>query len=123
MLESALAYPDATAVRVNPRDESAALAALTRAFANDPPCRWLFPDAQQYQRYFPAFARAFGGAAIVQGTALATHDRAGVALWLAPCVGPDEDALARVIEASVDTPRKAEVSALFAEMGRVHPTE
>ena len=37
------------------------LAVLTLAFAGDPPCRWAWPDPQQYLEAFPRFARAFGG--------------------------------------------------------------
>jgi hypothetical protein len=45
-----------------------ALHMLTRAFADDPPCRWLYPDAAAYRRFFPEFATAFGAAAIDLGT-------------------------------------------------------
>ena len=40
-------------------DKAHAIAALTMAFANDPAVRWLFPEARQYLRHFPNFARAF----------------------------------------------------------------
>ena len=58
------------------------LAALTLAFSGDPPCRWAWPDPQQYLEAVPRFARAFGGGAIV-------------ALWLPPGAAPDEESLAR----------------------------
>jgi GNAT superfamily N-acetyltransferase len=83
----------------------------------------MFPDEQQYLRYFPIFAKAFGGAAIDRGTALASHDFSGVALWLPTGVGPDENALAGLIEQSVANQRKADVFALFDEMARIHPIE
>ena len=47
---------------------------LTLAFVADPPSRWMFPDERQYLQYFPIFAKAFGGAALAQGTALASPD-------------------------------------------------
>jgi hypothetical protein len=50
-------------------DAERCLAALTLAFSGDPPCRWAWPDAQQYLEAFPMFARAFGGGAIDHGTA------------------------------------------------------
>ena len=106
-----------------PEDAQRAIDTLTLAFTDDPPSRWLFPDGRQYLRYFPIFAKAFGGAAIDRGTAFASHDCSGVALWLAPGVGPDEEALAALIEQSVTKARQADVFSLFDEMGRLHPTE
>jgi hypothetical protein len=103
--------------------KQSALHILTLAFEKDPPCRWLFPENGQYHRHFPVFAQAFGGAAIDQGTALATLDGSGIALWLAPGEGPDEEALAVSIEDSVTQGRKRGVLALFAEMAQLHPTE
>lgn len=120
---SAVATANLTMDAVEPSEEQCVLDTLTRAFAADPACRWMYPDAQQYRTYFSRFAKAFGGAAFAQGSALASSDRAGAALWLAPGSGPDEAALAEVIESSVPEHRQAEVFALFEEMGRVHPTK
>lgn len=97
------------------------LATLTLAFAADPPCRWMYPDPAQYLRHFPAFAQALGGRALADGTAFV--NRAGAALWLSPGAEPDEEALANLIEQSVDTSRQADVFALFEEMARQHPDE
>jgi len=96
---------------------------LTLAFVADPPSRWMFPDERQYLQYFPIFAKAFGGAALDRGTALASPDCSGVALWLSPGAGPDEDALAALIEEGVTKQRKGDVLAVFDEMARLHPTE
>jgi GNAT superfamily N-acetyltransferase len=124
MLDLALieeTHTDAAALA--PPEEGHALRTLALAFENDPPCRWLFPEGQDYRRHFPTFARAFGGAAIARGTALATPDISGVALWLAPGEGPDEDALAALIEVAVPPRRRTDVFAVFDEMGRRHPHE
>jgi hypothetical protein len=67
------------------------------AFSSDPPCRWAWPDLQQYLEAFPRFARAFGGGAIEHGTANYYEDFSGVALWLPPSVAPDDASLVRVI--------------------------
>jgi hypothetical protein len=96
---------------------------LTRAFASDSPSRWMFPDEQQYLQYFPIFAKAFGGAPIDRGTALASPDCSGVALWLSSVAGPDQDALAGLIEEGVTKQRKGDLLAVFDEMARLHPTE
>jgi len=96
-------------------------ATLTLAFAADPPCRWLFPQPQQYLRYFPVFAQAFGGTALAHGTVVT--DDGGAALWLAPGAEPDEEALVALVEESIEQPRRNHALRVFAEMGRVHPHE
>lgn len=96
---------------------------LTLAFAADPAVRWMFPGTVQYARFFPAFARAFGGRAVEQGTAWAGRAGEGVALWLGPGVAPDENALGAVIADAVPLDRRDEVFAVFAEMERHHPGE
>jgi GNAT superfamily N-acetyltransferase len=122
MLDVAVARTAAPTVSaVQPGDALRAFDTLTLAFAADPPCRWLFPDVRQYLRYFPIFAKAFGGTAIDRGTALTNHDCSGVALWLAPSAAPDEEALSALIERSVAKQRRADVFALFDEMARLHP--
>jgi GNAT superfamily N-acetyltransferase len=108
---------------VSPQHADRAFITLAIAFEDDPPCRWLYPEEDQYSHYFPIFAKAFGGAAIEQRTALASRGFSGVALWMPPGVGPNEEALAELIEESIADSRKAGVFALFAEMGRVHPIE
>src|SRR5690606_18456318 len=108
---------------LTPASRARAIATLTRAFADDLPCRWLWPDDDDYETHFPDFAAAFGGAAIDVGTAVATADLSGVALWMAAGIGPDEDALGVLIERSVPSGRQVLVLDLFAEMGRVHPRE
>jgi GNAT superfamily N-acetyltransferase len=114
---------DSTVSVARPDDEQRVLDTLACAFASDPPCRWLYPDETQYLRNFPAFAMAFGGAAIRKGSALVSREGDGVALWLAPGSVPDEDALVRLIERSVPDHRRSDVFALFAEMSRQHPLE
>ena len=74
-------------------DTQRCLAVLTLAFSGDPPCRWAWPDAQQYLEAFPRFARAFGGGAIDHGTAQYYEGFSGVALWLPLGAAPDEESL------------------------------
>ena len=99
------------------------LAVLTLAFAGDLPCRWAWPDPQQYLEAFPRFARAFGGGGIDQGTAYYHEDFCGVALWLAPGVTPDEESLVKVIEETVADERKGAIFSLFEQMDALHPPE
>ena len=104
-------------------DADRCLAALTLAFGGDPPCRWAWPDPQQYLEAFPRFARAFGGRAIDHGTAHYYEGFSGVALWLPPGAAPDEESLMKVIEDTVAGARKAAMFSIFEQMDALHPTE
>ena len=104
-------------------DAERCLATLTLSFSADPPCRWTWPDPQQYLEAFPRFAQAFGGGAIEHGTANYYEGFAGVALWLPPGVAPDEVSLARVIEDTVAATRRDAMFSMFEQMGAFHPRE
>ena len=106
-----------------PHDADRIFAALTLAFAADPPCRWMYPEPEQYLRHFPEFARALGGAALPLRTAFVTRDYASSALWLAPGVSPDEQTLANVIEESIAPEKRSDMAAVIEEMIRYHPEE
>ena len=99
------------------------LAALTLAFCGDPPCRWAWPDPQQYLEAFPRFARAFGGGAIDLGTAQCYEGFSGVALWLPPGAAPDDESLVKVIEDTVADERKGAMFSMFEQMDALHPQE
>jgi ribosomal protein S18 acetylase RimI-like enzyme len=113
-----------TAVMVaEAKDADRAIGVLTLAFSDDPANRWLFPEAAQYLQHFPTFARALGGAALQSGTAHVDGDYSAVALWLAPDVGPDEQALTRLIEHAVAPDKRDDMAAVVDQMGRHHPSE
>jgi ribosomal protein S18 acetylase RimI-like enzyme len=95
---------------------------ITRAFAADPPSRWLYPDPDQYRRFFPRFVEVFGGSAIEYGSAYLAGD-AAAALWLPPDVHMDEAPLAALIEESVAENKRATAFALFEQMASHHPVE
>jgi GNAT superfamily N-acetyltransferase len=100
-----------------------AVAVMTLAFTADPLMRWLFPDASQYLRYFPAFLRAFASKAVLHGTSLQVGDCAGVAFWLPPNVGPDQAALSAIMQEGIASNRQAEVSAFRERTGSYRPTK
>jgi len=104
-------------------DAEQCVAALTLAFASDPPSRWAWPDPQQYLEAFPRFARAFGGHAVERGTAHYHDGFFGVALWLPPGTAPDEASLVRVIEETMDAARRDAAFSMFERMGAYHPRE
>ena len=45
------------------------------------------------------------------------------ALWLPPGVGPDDEALERLISETVAEPARSEVSSVLEQMGESHPEE
>ena len=103
-------------------DTGQCLDCLTLAFGSDPPCRWIWPDPQQYLKAFPRFAQAFGGGAIEVGTAHIHGGHSGVALWLPPDTPPDEEAVIGVFEETVDEKKKEALFSMFEQMGTYHPT-
>jgi len=106
-----------------PADGDAAVAAITRAFSEDPAGRWLYADAERYHRFFPEFIRAFGGRGIDAGTAWCSADLAGAALWLAPGTEPDEAALDALLERTVPPCQLLTMGTVLEQMGRHHPQE
>ena len=104
-------------------DTERCLAVLTLAFDADPPCRWAWPDPQQYLEAFPRFARAFGGAAIEHGTANYHEGFSGVALWLSPGVTPDEASLISVVQDTIKGATKDAMFSMFEQMDAFHPRE
>jgi GNAT superfamily N-acetyltransferase len=117
------AAPDHSVLIADAQDAESIFGVLTLAFAADPPNRWMFPDAADYLRHFPGFARALGGNAIAARSAYVDADHSGVALWLAPDTGPDEAALTRFIADSVPAEKQADLAAVIEQMGRTHPAE
>ena len=65
-------------------DQDQTVGAIVMAFGSDPVARWAFPRPQQFLASFPAFVRAFGGAAFEHGTAHHVEGFSGAALWLPP---------------------------------------
>jgi ribosomal protein S18 acetylase RimI-like enzyme len=106
-----------------PRHADRVFGVLMRAFAADPPNRWMYPDDATFRRHFPTFARALGGGAIAAGTAFVAPDFSGAALWLAPGAGPDEAAIMTLIEETVVPEKQETLAAVIEAMGRTHPEE
>ncbi|OBJ58331.1 GNAT family N-acetyltransferase [Mycobacterium asiaticum] len=112
------------ASRVTPTtDERSAIATLTIAFSSDPVARWFLPDASRYLTYWPQFVSALAGNAFVAGTADSVSDCAGVALWLPPDVGSDDEAMASIAVEAVPDHNQEEVFGVLGQMGEYHPTE
>ena len=104
-------------------DAERCFAVLALAFCSDPPCRWTWPDPQQYLEAFPRFARAFGCGAFDHGTAHYYEGFFGAALWLPPGAAPDEESLVKVVEDTVADAQKGAMFSIFEQMDAVHPRE
>jgi ribosomal protein S18 acetylase RimI-like enzyme len=103
-------------------DEAAVVDVLMLAFSSDPATRWTWPDPTSFLAAFPRFARAFGGAAFAQGSAFRVGS-AGVALWLPPGIGPDEQAMFELMQATADPAMHADGMQVMQQMTRYHPAE
>ena len=106
-----------------PSDEAAVVQTIVSAFAADPMARWSWPDDDDYQAHMPSFTRAFGGRAFECQGAHCTDDCSGAALWLAPELHPDEDALGAIVESTVSDSIRGELYAVLEQMETYHPTE
>jgi ribosomal protein S18 acetylase RimI-like enzyme len=104
-------------------EEDRAIATITMAFSNDPVTRWVFRDANLYLTYWPKVVSAFGGAAFANGTADAIDDYGGVALWLPPGVGSDDETMEALAAEAVPAEDQEEVFGFMGQMGEFHPTE
>jgi ribosomal protein S18 acetylase RimI-like enzyme len=96
---------------------------ITLAFGTDPVARWAYPNSQQYLECFPNFIRLFGGKAFETETAYYVNGFAAAALWLAPGVSPDEDALVALFRNTVSKNLRDDLFAVFEQMGKFHPKE
>ena len=124
MLDIVADRPEVTdVIAAEPHRIRRVFSTLALAFAADPASRWLFPEPESYLQHFPAFARALAGPSLQRRTALATADYGAVALWLAPGDGPDEDAMADLIDEEVRPDKKDDMAAAMEQMGRYHPLE
>jgi GNAT superfamily N-acetyltransferase len=104
-------------------DEDTAIATITIAFSSDPIARWFLPDPARFLTYWPQAVKALGGNAFAAGTADSISDCGGVALWLPPDVGPDDEAMAAIATEAVPESDQEEVFGLMEQMGEYHPTE
>jgi ribosomal protein S18 acetylase RimI-like enzyme len=104
-------------------DKAPAVDTVVLAFAADPVARWSWPHGQQYLANMPRLVAAFGGRAFDLGSAYCTDAHAGVALWLPPGVHPDEDRLGELVETTVSASIRHDVSAVFEQMAKYHPTD
>jgi ribosomal protein S18 acetylase RimI-like enzyme len=96
---------------------------LALAFATDPAIRYMFPEAPRYLASFSRLATAMAGSALAAGTAWVADGGSAAALWLAPGVHADGEAIGALVGETV-SPDKLETLGQIGElMGRYHPEE
>ena len=95
---------------------------LTLAFACDPVVRWVYQDPHIYATLFPRITEAFAGQAFQHGIAFALPGRGAVALWLAPGVGFDGEAMSALIDEGAADSARPDIDGFFAQMGESHPS-
>jgi hypothetical protein len=116
--------PTPEQITVSPAtDEDHAIATLTVGFSGDPVVRWALPDADQYLTFWPPFVRAFAGEAFKSGTADSIGDCRGVAMWLPPGVGSDDETMSEIVNEAIPAAEQDDVFAFLDQMGEYHPTE
>ena len=104
-------------------DEAAIVDVITIAFSTDPLVRWIWQDAHQYLVHMPALVRVAGGKALASGSAYYADRYAGAALWLPPDVHAEKDEFRSLLRDDVPEERRAELVAVFKQMGSCHPQE
>jgi ribosomal protein S18 acetylase RimI-like enzyme len=123
VIPSAERVASATIKIATPSDEAPVIDVLSLAFSTDPAARWTWPDPHGYLVNFPRLVKAFGDKAFTHGSAYYLDQYQGAALWLPPDVHPDEDAMNKLVRDSVSEKIQKDISAIFEQMGRYHPTE
>lgn len=101
-------------------EEAAVVDTLMLAFASDPATRWTWPHPSAFLEAFPRFARAFGGAAFAHGSALRIGT-AGAALWLPPGIGPDDQAMVELMQATAAPESMIDGMQVMQQMASYHP--
>jgi len=107
----------------NPSESERAVGAMVMAFTSDPLMRWFWPEADDYLRNFPRLVRFFGGRAFDHGTAHASADFGGAALWLPPGVGPDGDRVTELFQETLTDPTRSQTLTILERMEECHTTE
>lgn len=106
----------------SPKEADWVTSLMTLGFADDPSCRYLYPDAEQYLTFFPEFVRLYGGDAFANGGAHVIDDVAA-ALWLGPGVHSDAAAIDDLLRRSVAPSALPELFEVYAKMEQGRPEE
>jgi ribosomal protein S18 acetylase RimI-like enzyme len=109
--------------RLPSTERAVAVSTIVAAFAADPVERWLWPEEDLYERCFPDFVLAFGGQAFEHESAWGLVGDGAVALWLAPGVESDEEAVVGVLGETVPQEKHDDLFATLEQMAAAHPAD
>src|SRR5262245_38619568 len=115
--------PTVTQTITQTADADRAIATLTTAFADDAVTRWVLRDSHLYLTYWPRLIDAFAGAAFAGGTADSIDDHGGVALWLAPGVASDDEAMGALAVEAIPADQQDEIFSFMTQMAEFHPQD
>ena len=107
--------------RAKPDDRLRALSTLALAFSSDPLLRWMFPSSDSYLANITKIFDVFAGNSIGGETCLITSSFEGVAMWLAPGVEADEDAVSDTFARIFSPKFLPKVNEILATMESYHP--
>lgn len=94
---------------------------LTLAFVADPPIRYAWPRPSDYLAGFRRFTVGLGGRGVEHQTAFVTEDFSAAALWLAPGVEPDAEAIGVLVAETMAEERQAVIGQVLEQMAGFHP--
>jgi ribosomal protein S18 acetylase RimI-like enzyme len=102
-------------------DRLRALSTLALAFSSDPLLRWMLPSSDSYLANITKIFDVFAGNSIGGETCLITSSFEGVAMWLAPGVEADEDAVSDTFARIFSPEFLPRVNEILATMESYHP--
>jgi ribosomal protein S18 acetylase RimI-like enzyme len=115
--------PKSTIRRVEVDETDRVVDVIVAAFLTDPIGRFAWPSVSDYLRHMPRATLAFAGASIEHQTAFAEHGLRGAAMWMAPGVFPDGEALEKIFRDTVAADRIDDLLGTFGAMETFHPEE
>jgi ribosomal protein S18 acetylase RimI-like enzyme len=104
-------------------DAARVIDTIVLGFSADPIMRWLYPQPQEYLRFFPMITRLFGGRAFDHDSAYHLDGYIGSALWLPPGIHPDEEGLVSLLKDSLSDSILNDAFSLLEQMERFNPKE
>lgn len=96
---------------------------IVLGFSADPILRWLYPEPQEYLKYFPILTQLYGGRAFDHNSAYHVDGHLGSALWLPPGVYPDGENLVSLLQDSLRESILDDTFSLLEQMEKFHPDE
>ena len=107
--------------RAKPDDRLRALSTLALAFSSDSLLRWMLPSSDSYLANIIKIFDVFAGNSIDGETCLITSSFEGAAMWLAPGVEADEDAVSDTFARIFSPEFLPRVNEILATMESYHP--